>query len=496
MYGENEVNDFHLLKYNLYLDFFEYFSIVKICGLPLAQCLIMEFDRKIQPFIDQNLNNKVHILKMQYLNRFKSMGEINQKLLSFDNIPSVIISKNEKSILLTEDYFDFAVDQLKEYNVTVLEYKNEYDRALPNHFNKINFNNELINANVLQEVKQQALLIKSYVQKRLKAVGNHYYFNTANFQKWIIKVSLNIVRWVYILEQIILTTRPTVMILPSEASIFGTILGLLSKKYQIPFVLMPVSIIGDRTILPSRADYYFLWGKNQTNWFLERMYKKEQLFEIGNVRFFYEMKGLNQSKKIFNRAFNIPDNHRIIGFTSQPFPDANSQIEKWIEAIPKDLPVTIVIRKHVGDQYEYLLLSNNTNVRIIPRDYRLYDFLNAIDVLMTISSNTAIEATILEKPLLILQPNITYHYRLNNNQLNSHLAKAQAGEIINNEEALIEAIKKVVREPNYLKDLKSIGTQFLSNTLITVDHAPRLAKDKIKEIITSHTNTGDEFESV
>lgn len=68
--------------------------------------------------------------------------------------------------------------------------------------------------------------------------------------------------------------------------------------------------------------------------------------------------------------------------------------------------------------------------------------LSQIDCLMTISSNTAIEAALFAKPLLILQPNIPYHYQLSHNQINAHLAKAQAGEIINNVTDLIQAVKK------------------------------------------------------
>ncbi|WP_141994389.1 CDP-glycerol glycerophosphotransferase family protein [Bacillus sp. B4EP4a] len=486
MYGEIEINDYHLVKYNLIYDFFQYFSSVKIYGLPLAQCLAAQFELHIQPFVDRNRVNQALIKKFRMQSRFQTMGDINQKLLTFENISPVIIKKNKNAILLSDDYYVFAVDQLKEYEVTLFGVQDKgQNNNLPKQFEKYLFRNELLKVNNV-EVKQNQVLLKAQVEKILKSVPHHY-FSTPLFQQWLLKVCLNIIKWVYILDQLILNTRPSVIIIPSEASIFGAILGMLAKKYQIPFIDMPLYIIGDRTIIPSRADYYFAWGKNQKNWFFDRKIKEDKLTETGNIRFYYEKKSPVSSKEAFYQKLNIPSNHQILGFTTQPFLDTNCQIEKWIETFPESLPLTILIKKHKGDHYEYPISGKNKNVKILSSDYPLYDFLHYINCLMTISSNTAIEAAILDKPLFILQPNIPYHYRLNNNKLNAHLAKAQAGEIIENATDLIKAVTKITTDQSYVDDLKKKGNKFLSKTLISVEQAPILAKSKIEEIMIKHS---------
>lgn len=486
MYGENQVNDYHLLKYSLLYEFFINFSSIKIFGLPLASCLAWQFLLPhIQPFVDKSLGKQKLIGELRKQHKFRTMGDINARLIALENISTKPIQKNKDSILLSEDYYSFAIDQLKEYQVTIYGYHNNKLNNQPSCFNNYIFKDELVKVDN-QLVNYHQSLMKRLVDHKLKSLSSHYYFGTSIFQKWISKACVAIIRWVYILDQLILNTRPSVIINPSEASVFGTILGLLSKKYQIPFINMPILLIGDQALIPSRADYYFVWGRNQKNWLLDRLINEGKIVETGNVKFYYEMKNsIGKSVPYFERL-NIPNNHHIIGYTTQPFPNTNDKIEKWIAAVPNNLPVTILVKKHRVDQYEYPVLLRKKNIKILPSDFPLYEFLNHLDCLMTISSNTAIEAALLNKPLLILQPDIPYHYKLSHNQLNAHLSKAQAGETITNSNELSQAITRIIGDVKYVNLLKKQGNKFLSETLATLNDAPSLARKKIEEIIKNH----------
>ncbi|PEF38293.1 hypothetical protein CON84_11955 [Bacillus sp. AFS094228] len=487
MFGENDVNDYHLLKYSLLYDFFVYFSSVEIYGLPLAQCLSRLFLLPhIQPFVDQNLGNQILMSELHKQRKFHSMGNINQKLIAFETIASVTLPKNKNSILLSDDYYAFAIDQLKEYEITLygVQHKEIHDN-LPHKFKSSFFRNELLKVDN-KEVKKQQAFLKKQIDENLRIRPQHYYFRTQLFQEWLSKACIGIIKWVYILNKEILKTRPALIINPSEASIFGTILGLLSKKYQIPFVNLPLTTIGDLNIIPSRADYYFVWGKYQKNWLMKRYISEDKITETGNIKFYYDKKDPSVSKELFNEKHKIPSNHFILGFTTQPFLETNDKLEKWIEAIPTNLSVTILVKKHRNDKYEYPLLSTKKNVRILPSDYPLYDFLHYIDCLMTISSTTAFEAALLDKPLLILQPSMPYHYVLNHNQNNSYFAQSQAGEIIKNANELIQAVTKITTVPSYVVYLTKKLETFKKGSIKTVNWAPALTKNKIKEIMMKH----------
>lgn len=486
MYGENEVNDYHLIKYSLLHDFYLYFSSLNIFGLPLAQCLTGRFLLHIQPFVDLKRNNPAFISRIRNQKQFQTMGEINEILSSVNAVTQVPLKKSKKSILLSSDYYDFAADQLKEYEVSFygVLYK-EYESVSPSDFKHYFFQDEILKVSG-KMVSQQIQLLKKMVEKHFKTSPAHYYFSTSLFRQWFLNAITGIIKWVYILDQLVLKTKPAVIIDPAEASIFGTILGLLSKKYHIPFINMPLLLVGDRAVIPSRADYYFVWGEFQRNWFIERNFKENRVIQTGNIKFYYEGNKPVCSRDELLKMLSIPSDHLMAGITTQPFIQTNHVLEEWLATIDEDLPVTLIVKKHRNDKYGYRLLERKKNVRIIDSDMPLYNFLKYLDVLMTVSSNTAIEAAIIDVPLFILQPEIPYNYQLNHNSINAHLAEAKAGEIIRNAEELVQALSNLLKDADYSKQLIEMGKTFLSKTLLSVNQAPTIAKRKIDAIIQSN----------
>ncbi|USK35023.1 CDP-glycerol glycerophosphotransferase family protein [Bacillus sp. F19] len=486
MYGESEANDFHLLKYGLLYDFYQIFSPIKIYGLPLAQCLTGPFLNHIQRFVDQNRKDNILLSKYRNLKDFQTMEDINRRLISLDDIAKSTIMKKNTSILMSEDYFDFAADHLKEYQVTMYGFETKRGvHPLPLKFRQFNFNKEIKKVSI-KAIQSKRNLIK-LVNRKVNRQSINRYFLTETFKNWFINASIGVSKWVYMIDQLILRTRPTVIIDPVEASIFGTILGLFSKRYQIPFVNMPIMLIGDRSLIPSRSDYFFVWGINQKNWLLDRGIEDKQITVSGNIKYYYELRQLAAENKMFKKKFIVPGNHLLAGFSTQPCLAANQELESWIYSIPDSIPISILIKKHKSDEYQYPLLNKKKNVAFLTKEDSLYEFLHQIDCLMTISSNTAIEAALLSKPLLVLQPPNPYHYHFNHNQINTHLAKAQAGEIIKNKNQLIQALNRLAIDEEYKVLLTAKTKKFLAYTNYTVDQSPFIVKKKLEEIIGSHT---------
>lgn len=87
-------------------------------------------------------------------------------------------------------------------------------------------------------------------------------------------------------------------------------------------------------------------------------------------------------------------------------------------------PLTVIIRAHPYDPFDYCsLLSNQTNIKISPPKIDLHDLFKETDFMLTISSNTAIEAALYKKGILVLQPELPYDYEHHNNDFNAHLAR-------------------------------------------------------------------------
>ncbi|WP_411334744.1 hypothetical protein ACK1LH_06060 [Metabacillus indicus] len=484
MFGENEVNDYHLLKYSLLDDFFKYFSSINIFGVPLSHCLAGQFLLPhIQPFVDSNLINHSLLAILRKQNRFLKMSDIYQELGKEVKIPAVKLKTNRKAILLSDEYSAFASDQLREFDVTLYGVVSKPQVGIkPPNFKHYYFKNVLMKVNN-QVVNKQQKLLGLQIEEALKLVPTHYYLSSQHFRQWLLKAYKGVIKWVYMLDQLILKSKPAIIISPSEASIFGAILGLLAKKYKIPFVNMPLVLIGDQPLIPSRADYYFVWGDNQKKFLQSRNICETKIIKTGNVKFYYERKPAVLTKDAFMKAWEIPENHKVVGFTTQPFPNTNDQIERWIDSVPKNLPVSFIVKKHRADQHEYSIIQNKENVKFVPADYPLYEFLHHLDALLTISSNTAIEAALLNKPLFILQPNIPYHYKLSHNKLNSHLVQAEAGETILDANSLKENLNLLASDYEFVANLEKKAQAFLSHSLSAYEESPVIVKSILQEII-------------
>ncbi|MBM7703014.1 CDP-glycerol glycerophosphotransferase family protein [Metabacillus iocasae] len=481
MYGELEVNDHHLIKYALLCDFFQYFSSITVYGLPLAQCLVSQFLVNIQSFVDSHLNDELYVQSLRRKYPFQTMGDINKKLLTFEQIPSERMIKREKSILLCDSYYAFAVDQLKEYEVTLYRVRRqEREEALPRGFTYVQFRDELLQIN--QQVRAQQASLKVRVELVCKRVKTHPYLGTNNFKRWIVQALPKITKWVYMLDQLLLKVRPSIIIDPVEASIYGSILGLLSKKYTIPFVNMPVVAIGDRSLIPTRASHYFVWGKAQKKWLIEREISANKIIETGNIRFYYRDLPTTLKPYMY-RKIGVSSAHYVIGFTTQPFVNTNHIVERWIAAIPSHLPITIVLKKHPNDTYEYSLLKNKEQVKILGNEIDILELLYHIDALMTISSTTGFEAALFGKPLFILQPPIPYHYVLNSNESNSFFANVNAGAVISNRQQFIQELEKVISDETYVEELKQKSSKLITETIHNLEQAPLLVKSNIEHIL-------------
>ncbi|WP_110112104.1 hypothetical protein [Bacillus sp. CGMCC 1.16541] len=485
MFGEIEADDNHVLRYSLLYDFFQCFSDVTLYGLPIAQCLAPHFLVHIQSFVDYNRSDTATINKLRIKHSFFTMGDITEKLVSIERIKPVTLKKSKTSLLLSDGYERFASEHLKEYDVTL--YTTKYEKKLIQSTPRLSYYMLQSEINAIrgnQKMRKQEAQLAEDLKKQLAKCSTHYYFKKKAFQTWLFATYKKSILWIYVLEKLILRAKPSLIVVSSEASIYGTVLSLLSKKYQITLVNIPLVAIGDRTLIPARANYYFAWGPFQKQWLLERNIKENMIVETGNLYFYYQQAKPTCTKAMFYRTLNIPTNHRIITFTTQPLPQANRKIEQWVKNVSTLLPVTFIIKKHRSDRHDYSLIKDEKNVRILKSDYPLYTALHYSDCVMTVASTTGFEAVLLGKPLLILQPSIPYHHVLNSNDSMAFFVKTRAGERIKNDTQMKEVVKKIVASNEYVEELKERGRKFIEQTILTVDDAPLLVKKHIEDILS------------
>ncbi|WP_096439199.1 CDP-glycerol glycerophosphotransferase family protein [Alteribacter populi] len=470
MYGEEKLNPHHTLRYSLTKEFFETFSSLKYRDIELPLVLTRVFHVYIKRHVDSNLKNTHYVSMMQKKHSLFNIRDAQRTLARNPRLKKDLSAvANRKMILMPARMAPFAIDQLSQYNVMFTISNKEDKRTLksvtiPKHMQVFDFHKRLRYektpeksfANIIRKAKT---ILKS---KQLSPI-----FKSNQFKKWLFKNLKTAIKTIKMLGSLVRKTPIKVIIDHVEIVNPGTTLSLLAKKYNLPFIHIPQVLISDRSLIPTRASHYCSWGKHYKNWLTKRGVPTSRIYETGNLNFEYKKRANYLFETPLRQKYNIPSHHKIITFTTQPFTaSVNETIVNWIQrAVDHSDPITLLIRPHPFDKVNYHALFKHHNVIVTSTDLNLYNLLLNTDVVMTISSNTSIEAAMLGKGVFVLQPPIPYHYEHNNNNFNSHLARAKAGPSIASQSQLSKQMKEIVNDPKYLSLLSKQSQKFLQSTI-------------------------------
>lgn len=469
MYGEEKLNNHYIIRYGLTKEFFEGFAGLKHLDIEIPLCLIRHFHIWIQPFVDLNLSNKAYVQTLQRKHHLYSAEDIQHRLQGKKPTSQQKKKKGSKKVIVMPARFvDLALQRFYKDNVlliitTAQEGATIKEKKLPNHFDTFYV------SKALAKVQLSAPSRKLLTEKLDRTLNKHRYhpvFGKDDFGKWLRGYTFRMAKMLEAFDLLFQEYEVGVVLDHLEITVPANITSLLSLKYGAPFIILPQLLLSDRSILPTRAAYHFVWGVNYKEWLQKRGVESSKIKIVGNLRFEQYQTSPSMTKAEFRSRLNIPRSNLIITFTSQPLPEeVNHTILKWIHAAAKNLPVTFLIKPHPSDKVDYSAYIQIPKKIILPASCDLYNILANTDIVTTVSSNTAIEAAIMQKGILILQPTIPYHYEYHNNDFNSHLVKASAGAPIYNEQQLIQEIRELLNNKRRSKDLYMQGQAFLENTI-------------------------------
>lgn len=475
MYGNEVLDNNQIIKYGLTQEFFLVFRYLTYRDIELPLTMILRYHAHIQPYINNNLSKVSLIKSLQKKYKMRTIADVQKSLARHPKVRANLAKiKRRKALLIHASLAKFAIDKYKDSTVIILVQNSKDRRSLkglkiPQSFKIININKEVAKVKLHPEtIKKTISLINFLVSKN----SNHKIFGNRFFKKWLIKNSLRSMKIISALDNIIKEYPIGIIMDIVEYSNRGTILALIAKKYNLPFINIPQDLITDVSLIPTRASYYFVWGKNYKDWLVKRGINAKRIKVLGNLRFEYQDSKPSISKTELSKALKIPTSNYIVAFTTQSFPQkVNLEIINWIKyttaklAEKGSIPVTFVIKSHPSDRLKYNQFLEKNRLVILPPKLKLYDLLNNADFIMTISSTTAIEATQLKKGIIVLQPNIPYLKFRNTNNFNAHLVKASAGTTVYNQEQLYQCIDKIIKDEDFREKILTQGQKFLRNSL-------------------------------
>ena len=184
---------------------------------------------------------------------------------------------------------------------------------------------------------------------------------------------------------------------------------------------------------------------------------------------------------IFTRKFNrerllselgIPQSKGVAVLATQPLvpwlwseDDRRTFIKTIVQAIDNSPDEQLIIKLHPGeniDDYHRVLEEIGKNKAIICQNTDLYELLNACNLLMTVHSTVALEAMLLNKPVICID--LTGH-----NPFTSFYTESGAAAGVYREEELVPAIQKALNDSQARDEQEQNRKRFINKRVYKPD---------------------------
>lgn len=469
MYGSDRLNEHYILRFGLTADFIEAFSALEYSGLTLALPVIRNYHLLIRPFVDSSLSNKALIRQLQEKHELLSMADAQAVLAKKYPVKAAPARSWRGSNLAAQvEFLPFLLDRFPENRVLII-LNTPRDEAvlekseLPENFCLFRYckaiKETVIDLHQVNRVFAQADTL-------LPQHSGHPVFGRPDFRPWLRRTLAFSMRSVHAVTNMVREEDVGVILSFIETVNPGTTFSLVAAQYGLVFVNAPVSLHTDRSLIPTRASFHCAWGELYRKWLRQRGIEDRKIVCTGNLRFEYERRPPRVDRKTLLDQFHIPESVLLALFTTQPFgEEVNRTILRWIQESIGGLPLAVLIKSHHADRLNYQSLAGSGRIIAVPDTVQLYDLLPNIDFIMTVSSNTAIEAAAMGKGIVTLQPEIPYHFESNNTDFNSFLARAKAGYTAASPEELRKVLARLCASDKARQNLVRQAEKFINQTL-------------------------------
>ncbi|MCP1306856.1 hypothetical protein [Paenibacillus tyrfis] len=468
MYSEIHINDHMLLRYGYTDDLFTAFQSLVYEGIELPLLMLGAYYYHIRETVDTQLQQP-DIVTQQRMNRqVQYMHEYYDRLQHMpETVSDYSLDPGRDAIAFCGQFLDAALKVFPDRKALVL-ISNGHDqtavqgKTLPPGFTPFYFQKAYV-----EEIRQFKFCQPVWLQVHdlVSKHKDHPVFGSEKFGNWLYAQARDAICLINVGERII-REHPVGLFLDHSELIYpGNVLSLLALKYKLPFIQVQSRLLSDVNIIPSRASRYAVYGPHTRNWMTKIGISPDKITTVGSLRFEDISGGDLKTKQDLLNDLGITDARWIVAFTSSPYSvETNEQIMRWFSQAGQELPVLVVIKIHPDDRYPYHE-HPDPHIRLMPDGYSLQDLLHASDCAATVVSETALVAAMLEKPLLVLQPSISYHYILHNNSYPKHLAKAHAGAVIHSADDLRQCLTGLMHDDKTRKRLAIQAKRFLRQSL-------------------------------
>jgi len=292
------------------------------------------------------------------------------------------------------------------------------------------------------------------------------------------------IRYIEIINNMLSIEKPKLLVVMNEITTIGNIAVHLAKQKRIKTLCIQHGTVGDASdFTPVYADKLAVWGDTPKQAFIKKGVPEDMITITGAPQFDnLALKNIDFKEKELKKI-GIKSGKKIIVLATQPVPDME-EITDALSKVIKQIPGTqLVIKTHPCEystkKYIEIAKKQGLDDAVLTKEY-LHPLLNKCIILVTSSSTTAMEAMVLDKPVITInltgQPDLMPY------------AKEGAAIGVYKKEDIIKAVKSVLEDQKIRKKLAKKAKLFVYDQCYKMDGK---ASNRIIDLINKTINNGD-----
>ncbi|MDQ0159588.1 hypothetical protein [Alkalibacillus salilacus] len=250
--------------------------------------------------------------------------------------------------------------------------------------------------------KKAVVHLQNRAREIFAAHKNHPLYQNKSFQLYFLNMIAAIVERIEQAKHF-LSERPiSCVIVSTTHSYINRILAVVAATKGIPSICMQHGIIASEFgYIPKIATIDAVYGNYEVKWYNQLGVPRSSIEIIGHPRFDQAFGRLTTKRSQFNRRLGLNNNKRTLLIVIRN----NEDINRWRKLIQtiKKLNLNIIIKNYPSKKPHKL--TKEFSFVQSTADYSIYDIFPHVDTVISYTSTVALEASIANKPVFILNRN-------------------------------------------------------------------------------------------
>jgi hypothetical protein len=213
--------------------------------------------------------------------------------------------------------------------------------------------------------------------------------------------------------------KPDCIVVSLDCRTYTRVPLRIGEQLDIPSVLVQHAITtGNRPLfpfVPFLTDKQAVWGDAAREWFLERGVDPERLVVTGSPSFdhlFHKETSTLPSKEKLCALLGLDAEKKIYVLATEPILESDNErsVNCVLEAMKSVPQAQLIIKLHPAEGrqalqwYRNLVQASGLTSVVVVSDLDIHSLLKHCDCLMTYDSTVGLEAMLLDKPVIIINP--------------------------------------------------------------------------------------------